>query len=103
MTSSPPPIDAAAPALPARAILTLRGYGDPTQVSSLTQKQAQDLIDSGDNKKLIGGISLGVAGALAATYVVMILTQDEPEQTEKPSLALDWSPSGSTLTWRGSF
>jgi tetratricopeptide (TPR) repeat protein len=79
------------------------GYGDPTLVSSMTQKQAQDLIDSGDSKKLIGGISLGVAGALAATYVVMLVTQDEPKATEAPSLALDWSPNGTSLTWQGRF
>ncbi|MEY2936209.1 MAG: hypothetical protein RL033_6958 [Pseudomonadota bacterium] len=79
-----------------------RGYGDSTQVSSMTQKQAQELIDSGDSKKLIGGISLGVAGALAVTYVVMLVTQDS-EPTEAPSLALAWSPSGSSLTWQGRF
>lgn len=80
-----------------------QGYGDPTQVASLTQKQAQDLKDSGDSKKLIGGISLGLAGALAATYVVMLVTQDEPQATETPSLALDWSPNGTSVTWQGRF
>ncbi len=80
-----------------------RGYGDDTQVASLTRKQAQELVDSGDSKKLIGGISLGVAGALAVTYVVMLVTQEEPNPSEGPSLALDWSPSGSSLTWQGSF
>lgn len=80
-----------------------RGYDDPTQVASLTQKQAQELVDSGDSKKLIGGISLGLAGALATTYVVMLVMQDEPEATEAPSLALDWSPSGTSLTWQGRF
>ncbi|MGN6728095.1 MAG: hypothetical protein ACTHLZ_19405 [Tepidisphaeraceae bacterium] len=43
MTSSPPPIDAAAPALPARAILTLRGYGDPTGDRSVWPLNETDL------------------------------------------------------------
>ncbi|MEO8180169.1 MAG: tetratricopeptide repeat protein [Deltaproteobacteria bacterium] len=80
-----------------------QGFGDPDAVTGLTQRQAQDLVDSGDSKKLIGGISLGVAGALAATYVVLLITDDRPSASEGPSLALDWSPKGSSLTFHGSF
>ena len=80
-----------------------QGFGDPNAVTALTQRQAQDLVDSGDSKKLIGGVSLGVAGALAATYVVLLITDDRPSVSEGPSLALDWSPKGSSLTFHGSF
>ena len=80
-----------------------QGFGDPNAVTGMTRRQAQDLVDSGDSKKLIGGISLGLAGALAATYVVLLVTEDRPSVSEGPSLALDWSPSGSSLTLQGRF
>jgi tetratricopeptide (TPR) repeat protein len=80
-----------------------QGFGDPNAVTGMTQRQAQDLVDSGDSKKLIGGISLGLAGVLAATYVVLLITDDSPSASEGPSLALDWSPKGSSLTFHGSF
>jgi tetratricopeptide (TPR) repeat protein len=80
-----------------------QGFGDPTAVTPMTRRQAQDLVDSGDRKKLIGGIGLGLAGALAATYVVLLITDDRPSANEGPSLALDWSPKGSSLTFQGSF
>ncbi|HEU4578169.1 MAG TPA: tetratricopeptide repeat protein [Polyangiaceae bacterium] len=79
------------------------GFGDPTAVTPLTQHQAQDLVDSGKSKKLIGGISFGVAGALAATYVVLLVTDDRPAASEGPSLALDWSPRGPSFSVQGSF
>ena len=75
----------------------------PNAVTGMTRRQAQDLVDSGDSKKLIGGISLGVAGALAATYVVLLITDGHSSSSESPSLALDWSPKGSSLTFQGSF
>jgi hypothetical protein len=77
------------------------GYGDPTQVSSMSRKQAQDLIDSGDTKKLVGGIGLGVAGALAATYIVILATSDHPAHSEQPSLALGVGPGAVSV--QGSF
>ena len=79
------------------------GFGDPTAVAPLTHDQAQDLVDSGKSKKLIGGISFGVAGALAATYVVLLVTDDRPAASEGPSLALDWSPRGPSFSVQGSF
>ncbi len=80
-----------------------QGFGDPNVVTGMTRRQAEDLVASGDSKKLIGGISLGLAGALAATYVVLMITDDPPSASAGPSLALDWSPSGSSLTVQGSF
>jgi hypothetical protein len=79
------------------------GFGDPTAVTPMTRQQAQDLVDSGKSKKLIGGIGFGVAGALAATYVVLLVTQDRPAPSEGPSLALDWSPRGPSFSVQGSF
>jgi tetratricopeptide (TPR) repeat protein len=80
-----------------------QGFDDPTAVTPMTRHQAQDLVDSGDRKKLIGGIGLGLAGALAATYVVLLITDDRPSANDGPSLALDLSPKGSSLTLQGSF
>jgi hypothetical protein len=77
------------------------GYGDPTAVSSMSRQQAQDLVDSGDTKKLVGGIGLGLAGALAATYVVILVSSDHPSHAEQPSLALGVGPGAVSL--RGSF
>jgi tetratricopeptide (TPR) repeat protein len=81
-----------------------QGYGDPTAVSSMTRREADDLVSSGDTKKLLGGISLGMAGALAVTYVVLLVTDEgSPEAT--PSLGFSLSPSehGAALSARGSF
>src|SRR5688572_13619877 len=41
------------------------GFGDPDAVSSMTRREADELVSSGDTKKLVGGIGFGVAGALA--------------------------------------
>jgi len=79
------------------------GYGDPNAISDMTRSEAQDLVSSGDTKKLIGGISLGLAGALAATYVVLLVTGDDSGPSEQPSLAFDLSPHGSSVTLQGSF
>jgi tetratricopeptide (TPR) repeat protein len=79
------------------------GFGDATAVSSMTRARAQELVDSGDSKKLIGGVSLGLAGVLAVTYVVLLVTEGHASASESPSLALDWSPKGSSLRLQGSF
>ncbi|HKO93509.1 MAG TPA: tetratricopeptide repeat protein [Polyangiaceae bacterium] len=79
------------------------GYGDPNAISDMTRSEAEELVSSGDTKKLIGGISLGVAGALAATYVVLLVTGDDSKASEQPSLAFDLSPHGSSVMLQGSF
>jgi hypothetical protein len=47
------------------------GYGTPGQVNTMTEAQARQLVQSGDTKKLIGGIALGVGGALLVTSAVL--------------------------------
>jgi hypothetical protein len=76
------------------------GYGDPTTVASMTQKQAEDLVHSGNTKKLIGGIGLGLGGALAATYVIVMVSSGHGGSAEQPSLALGLSPGNLTLAGR---
>jgi len=84
-----------------------RGYGDSSAVSDMTRREADDLVSSGDTKKLIGGISFGLAGALAATYVVLLITDDETASEPGPAgnlaLSLAPSPRGGQLSLQGSF
>jgi hypothetical protein len=82
-----------------------RGFGDPTVITPMTRRDAQDLVDAGDTKKLIGGISVGVAGALAATYVVLLVTGDESRPESEPSLGFSLlpSPDGTSVAVQGSF
>lgn len=80
------------------------GYGDPQAISTLTRREADDLVSSGDTKKLIGGVSLGLAGALAATYVVLLVTDDDTSAQEQ-DVAFSIAPSrgGASLSVQGSF
>jgi hypothetical protein len=84
------------------------GYADSSTVSGMTRREADDLVSSGDTKKLIGGISLGLAGALAATYVVLLVTADdenagEPRPGQNLGFSLAPSTHGATVSARGSF
>jgi tetratricopeptide (TPR) repeat protein len=85
-----------------------RGYGDGGAVASMTRRRADDLVSSGDTKKLIGGVSFGLAGALAATYVVLLVSADDESPAEPaptPSLGFSLAPSsdGTSLLVQGSF
>jgi tetratricopeptide (TPR) repeat protein len=83
-----------------------RGYGDSNAVADMTRRQADDWVSSGNSKKLIGGISFGLAGALAATYVVLLVNADDENPAEPgPSLGLSLAPSrgGASVLARGSF
>jgi tetratricopeptide (TPR) repeat protein len=85
-----------------------RGYGDEDAVSPMTRREADDLVSSGDTKKLIGGIGFGLAGALAATYVVLLVTHDdesasEPEPAQNLGISLAPSTHGAALSVQGSF
>jgi hypothetical protein len=85
-----------------------RGYGDPGAVAEMTRREADDLVSSGDTKKLVGGISFGLAGALAATYVVLLVSADDessPEPAPGPALGFSLAPSrdGTSVLVQGSF
>jgi tetratricopeptide (TPR) repeat protein len=85
-----------------------RGYGDSNVVAAMTRREADDLVNSGDTKKLVGGINFGLAGALAATYVVLLVSADEASPAEPvpgPSLGFSLSPSpdGPSVLVQGSF
>lgn len=82
-----------------------QGYGDPNAITPLSRRDAQELVDAGDTKKLIGGISFGLAGALAATYVVLLITGDNSGAEPEPSLGFSLlpSPEGTSVAVQGSF
>jgi tetratricopeptide (TPR) repeat protein len=81
-----------------------RGFGDPDAVDFMTRRRASDLVDAGKTDKLIGGIGFGVAGALAATYVVLALTGDHGAPEEQ-HVAWSVAParSGGSIAVHGSF
>jgi hypothetical protein len=85
-----------------------RGYGDSNVVAAMTRREADDLVNSGDTKKLVGGISFGLAGVLAATYVVLLVSADDESPAEPvpaPSLGFSLAPSpdGTSVLVQGSF
>lgn len=75
------------------------GYGDPTRVAPMTQRQAEQRIDSGNSKKLVGGLLLGGGGALLASSLVLFLL--EPGQESNVGFSV--SPRGGSVAIRGRF
>lgn len=76
-------------------------YGDAPRPSSMTEVEAQRLIDSGDTKKLIGGIGLGIGGTLIATHVVLTLWRGARAEAAPARAQLRLLPGGCLVT--GSF
>lgn len=80
------------------------GYGDLSTVSSMTESEARDLADSGDTKKLMGGIGLGVGGALMAAGIGMLLAAPDGDSAPaEVGLVVNGGAAGSTLLVKGSF
>jgi hypothetical protein len=79
------------------------GYDDPTAVDIMTESEAQSLVDSGNTKKLVGGIGLGVGGALIATSIVMFVTGVGSGASESVALGVAPTPHGGTLSLQGNF
>jgi hypothetical protein len=85
-----------------------RGYDDPGGTSPLTEVRARDLVSSGDTKKTIGGIGLGLGGALLATSIVLFVTDRSDASSAgarapRLGLTLAPSPSGASAGLIGSF
>lgn len=84
-----------------------RGYDDPDGVSPLTERRARELVSSGDTKKTIGGIGLGLGGALLATSVVLFVTDQDTSAAHGAAtglrLALTPGTSGGSVDLSGSF
>jgi len=81
-----------------------KGYGDPSVVYPMTRAEAQSYIDSGNTKKLVGGIALGVGGALVATGIVWLVTgKSEPTPAHAASFTLAPSRDGVVAGYAGRF
>jgi len=74
--------------------------GSGASDSTLTPMEAQQLIDSGDTKKLIGGIAFGFGTALIATHVAIVVWRSS-ERNDGASAELRLLPGGWSLA--GSF
>ncbi len=86
-------------------VTTSPGYGDPSVVSAMTRAEAQSYVDSGTTKKVIGGIGLGLGGALIATSVVLFVTgkPESPSSTEAARLTVAPSANGFYASYSGRF
>lgn len=87
-------------------VTSLPQYGDGRSVANLTRREADDLVSSGDTKKLVGGVSFGIAGALAAATAVLLVTRGTwsgPEQAPELELRAQATHDGGGLLVRGMF
>jgi hypothetical protein len=77
------------------------GYDDPRRVVPMTQREAESHVDSGNTKKLVGGLLLGGGGAMVASSALLFLLVDRSEPPSRVGVKL--SPAGASLSFRGSF
>jgi hypothetical protein len=74
-------------------------YGNGSKIYGLTRVRAQELVDSGDRKKLEGGILLGVGGALLGASALVFFLSRRASSTVGFSVA----PAYGGASMRGSF
>ena len=80
------------------------GLGNPNGVTGLTRVQAHDLLDAGNDKKLVGGAAMALGAALLSGYGAMLLIRElGAEPTTEDRLAIMPARRGGTLSFRGSF
>lgn len=70
------------------------GFGDASGSSTLTEVEAQKLIDSGDTKKRIGAVGFALGGALIATHVAINLWRAGSRESGETSGELLIMPDG---------
>ena len=88
-----------------RMVTDTAGYGDPSEVYPLTRAETQAYVDAGNTKKLIGGIGMGVGGALVATGVVLLVTgkSTAPSASDTTGVTVAPSSHGVYAGYTGSF
>jgi len=82
------------------------GYGDPSTVYPMTESEATALVESGNTKKVVGAIGLGLGGALIATSVVLFVTAGKSGPARESSalrFTVDPGPRRLSLGVTGSF
>lgn len=90
--------------------LVLLGEMDHQEVvddPQMLRDDAQVLVDSGDDKKMLGYIVAGAGGAILATGLVMVLLAPEGSETPNDSATVSAAflpgPQGATLAFVGRF
>jgi hypothetical protein len=83
------------------------GYGTTGQVDTLTESQAHSLVQSGNTKKMIGVIGLGVGGALLVTSAVLFALDSHQGGSTKETATVAWGVAptrgGGQVQWEGRF
>lgn len=86
-----------------RKVTRANDFGRQNGVVDMTLGEAQELVDAGDLKKMLGGIGLGVGGALIATYVIMLTTDSSSVEPADTAFSILPSSTGAALSFQGSF
>jgi hypothetical protein len=81
------------------------GFGNTGDVHPMTRAEAQSLVDAGDTKKLLGGVGVGLGGALLTTSIVLFLSGGETmaDADSSATLSLDPGPDRFSAYLRGRF
>lgn len=77
------------------------GFGDSRGVVPMTQREAEAHVESGNDKKLVGGLLLGGGGAMVASSALLFLLVNRDEPPSRVGLEL--SPRGASVALRGRF
>jgi len=67
-------------------------YDNPSAVHPLTHAEARGYVDAGTTKKVVGGIGLGLGGALLVTSALLFLS-GQSSSSGQPNASLSVSPS----------
>ena len=86
-----------------RMLTDTAGYDDASKVYPLTRAEAQSYVDSGNTKKLIGGIGMGLGGALVVTGVVLLVTGKGSAASEAANVTFAPGPNGVYAGYSGRF
>lgn len=82
------------------------GYDDASGVHPMKEREARALVSSGNTKKIVGGVGLGLGGALIATSAVLFLSgmKEAPARDATAlSFTVDPSPGHVSLAVSGRF
>jgi tetratricopeptide (TPR) repeat protein len=84
-------------------VTSAANYGSTTQVYGFTESRAQSLVDSGDKKKLVGGVVMGFGGALLATSLVFFVLDRSNRSASTVGLGVAPTPGGAAFSASGRF
>ncbi len=80
------------------------GLGNPEAVTGLTRAQAHDLLDSGNDKKRVGGAAMALGAAVLSGYgAVLLIRELGAEPSPENRLAITPGRRGGTLSFTGCF